>query len=187
LNAVLPAVREPDIAWYAQRMLHLLLSLALQTPPPPPAPELDQLKVLDGKWSCSGKTVETPFGTAHAVSATMDNKIDLNGYWRLWRYAEKKTKENPSPYVMASFVGYDREKKQLVRTDIDGLGMVTHLFARGWDDDKLVFEGTVGPARVGFRETLMKKSDKEIHAQQEMSGADGAWIMLSETVCKKAK
>lgn len=152
---------------------------------PPPAAELGQLKPLDGKWTCTGKTLETPYGTAHTISATMENKSDLNGYWRLWRYTEKKTKDNPTPYVMASFVGFDPQQKVLVRTDVDGLGMITHLSTKGWDGDKIVFEGAVGPAKVPFRETLTKKSDKQITGLQEMKGADGNWIALAETTCKK--
>src|SRR5688572_7696065 len=154
--------------------------------PPPPAAELAQLKVFAGKWTCTGKTLDTPYGKAHPISATMDNKVDLNGYWHMWRYAEKKTKDNPTPYVMASFVGFDATKKALVRTDVDGLGMITHLSTNGFDGDKIVFAGDVmGPQKTQFRDSMTKKSPKEISSVLEMTGPDGKWLTLAETTCKK--
>lgn len=108
--------------------------------PPPPAAELLQLKALEGKWKCTGKTVDTPFGAGHPTVGTMDLKSDLNGYWRSLRYEEKKSKENPTPYAMTSYIGFDGGKKQLLRTDIDNLGMVSHLASKGFEGDAIVFQ-----------------------------------------------
>src|SRR5688572_25399433 len=68
--------------------------------PPPPAAELtDAFKPMEGKWKCDGKAPDSPFGKAHATKADMTWKSDLNGYWYVMRYEEKKTKENANPYV----------------------------------------------------------------------------------------
>lgn len=155
--------------------------------PPPPAPELvSAMKVLDGKWKCEGKVADSPFGKAHPVKATVQQKADLNGYWYVTRYEEKKTKENPNPYAMSSSIGFDPSKKQIVRTDMDNMGMITHLASKGWEGDKLVWTGEVmGPQKMSFKETLTKKSDKEHSTLLEMAGPDGKWTTLIETNCKK--
>lgn len=154
---------------------------------PPPAAELaGNLKAIEGKWKCMGKTPDSPFAKAHPTKAEMSIKADLNGHWYLMRYEEKKTKENPAPYVMRSFVGFDPARKQLVRTDVDGLGMITHLASKGWEMDQLVWAGEVGgPQKMQFRETITKKSPKEIVSTLEVLGADGQWIVIGENVCKK--
>lgn len=164
-------------------------SWAGEPPPaaPPPAAELGgNLKAIEGKWTCLGKTPDSPFAQAHPTKADMRIQADLNGHWYLMRYAEKKTKENPAPYVMSSFMGFDPARKLLVRTDVDGLGMITHLASQGWEADKLVWAGEVrGPPPTPFRETITKKSPKEIVSTLEVAGADGTWIVIGESICKK--
>lgn len=155
--------------------------------PPPPAAQLADLKAIDGKWKCDGKMNDSQFGKAHPITASVESKADLNGYFRTMRYEEKKTKDNATPYVMSSFIGYDSSKSQFVRTDLDGMGMITHMASKGWDGDKLVFAGELqaGPQKMQIKDTMTKKSDKELASIIEMAGADGKWFALSESSCKK--
>jgi hypothetical protein len=155
--------------------------------PPPPAPELaTNLKDMSGKWKCDGKTPDSAFTKAHPMKAEMNLKSDLGGYWYALRYEEKKTKENPKPYVMTGLAGWDPSKKMLVRTDADNMGQVTHLSSKGWEGDKLVWTGEVmGGAKVQFRDTLTKKSAKEISSLMEMAGPDGKFVTIGEMTCKK--
>lgn len=155
--------------------------------PPPPATELtESFKPMEGKWKCDGKAPDSPFGKAHATKADMVWKSDLNGYWYVMRYEEKKTKENATPYIMASSVGFDPSKKQLVRTDIDGIGMVTHLSSKGWEGDKMTWSGDVmGPQKMTFKETITKKSAKELASSLEIAGPDGKFTGIMEMTCKK--
>ncbi len=160
---------------------------AADAAPPPPAPELDaNMKGSVGTWKCDGGAPDSPFGKAHPVKAEMTFKSDLNGYWYFMRYEEKKTKENPMPYVMAATIGFDPGKKQLLRTDVDGMGMVTHLSSKGWEGDKIVWAGEVmGPQKMLFKETISRKGDKETASVLEMSGPDGKFALLAELNCKK--
>ena len=155
--------------------------------PPPPAAELtDALKPMEGKWKCDGKAPDSPFGKAHATKADMTWKSDLNGYWYIARYEEKKTKENATPYIMTSSVGFDPSKKQLVRTDLDGMGMITHLSSKGWEGDKMAWSGDVmGPQKMTFKETITKKSAKEMASSLEIAGPDGKFMSVMEMTCKK--
>ncbi|HEY4221977.1 MAG TPA: DUF1579 family protein, partial [Myxococcota bacterium] len=155
---------------------------------PPPAADLAKnLKVMEGKWKCDGKFPESPAGKAHTAKATYETKSDLGGYWYLARYEEKKSKDNPVPYAMATEIGFDPSKGELIRTDVDNIGAVTHLTSKGFDGDKLVWTGEsmAGPSKQQFKETQTKKSDKEIDISMELAGADGTFASIGEIVCKK--
>lgn len=154
---------------------------------PPPAPELAaELKVFDGKWRCEGSTPDTAYTKAHPLKADMSWKRDLNGHWHVMRYDEKKTKENPTPYVMTAFCGFDAQRKVLVRTDIDGLGMVTHLTSKGWQGNVLVWSGETGGAqKVAFKETVTQRSPAELTSVLEMADGKGAFLVIGESTCKK--
>jgi hypothetical protein len=155
--------------------------------PPPPAPELAAaMKVMEGKWKCDGKTFDSPMGKGHAEKGESHTKVDLNGYWYMTRYEGKKTKEDAMPYAMASSAGFDPSKKQLVRTDLDNMGMVSHMSSKGWEGDKIVWTGEVmGPQKMSFKETTTKKSDKEMAIVFEIAGPDGKWGQMMEATCKK--
>ena len=155
--------------------------------PPPPAAQLADLKPIEGNWKFDGKMNDSQFGKGHAISASVEVKTDLNGYFRTMRYEEKKTKDNATPYMMSSFIAWDPSKTQFVRTDLDGMGMITHMAAKGWDGDKLSFAGEfqMGPQKMQIRDTMTKKGAKEIASLIEMAGADGKWFSLSESTCKR--
>jgi Protein of unknown function (DUF1579) len=154
--------------------------------PPPPAAELAAaMKPLEGKWKCAGKMVDSPFDKAHALSAVMTWKKDLGGYWYTARYEEKKTKDNPAPYVMNAFAGWDPQKSVLVRSDVDNRGVITHLTSKGFEGDKLVWSGAVAGTKMTFTDTITKKSAKEIASSMQMIGEDGKAIPLGDLTCKK--
>ncbi|MBI1948949.1 MAG: DUF1579 family protein, partial [Deltaproteobacteria bacterium] len=155
--------------------------------PPPPAAQLGELAPIEGKWKCDGKMNDSSFGKGHPVSASVEVKSDLNGYFRTMRYEEKKTKDNATPYVMSSFIAYDPSKSQFARTDLDGMGMITHMASKGWDGDKLSFAGEfqMGPQKMQIKDTMTKKGAKEMASLIEMAGPDGKWFTLAESTCKK--
>src|SRR6187401_2046588 len=65
--------------------------------PPTPAPEMAQLKILEGRARCTGTQNASPFGPEHATRAIARAKIGLGGFWMTLRYDERKTKQNPNP------------------------------------------------------------------------------------------
>ena len=159
---------------------------AAVVPPPPNEALAKNLKGMEGKWKCDAKYPDTAFGKAHNAKAEFNMKSDLNGYFYTARYEEKKAKDNPTPYVMAQFIGFDPSKSELVRTDMDGIGAITHLTSKGWEGDKMMWSGETmgGPQKLVFKETMTKKSDKEIAIAMEL-GPEGSAAPLGEIVCKK--
>lgn len=153
--------------------------------PPPPAKELtDAMAPMEGAWKCSGKALDSAMGKGHPMEVTSTFTRDLGGYWFVNRFDEVKTKDSPMPYAMWSTIGFDASKKQLMRADIDNFGGVTHASSKGWEGDKLVWEGNVtGGMPMGFRETVTRKG-KELATVIEFSIND-KWGPGVEYTCKK--
>src|SRR5690349_17173143 len=65
---------------------------------PKPAPEVAAAaKALLGTWKCSGKAFASPMGPEHKIEGSITWKQDLDKFFLVGTYAEKKTKENPAP------------------------------------------------------------------------------------------
>ena len=162
-----------------------------QPPPAPvaprPAPELDALKFLVGTWRCDGRIGATPMGPEHAFKATAKTTRDLDGFWYTIRYSEKKAKDHPFPVTAVLAWGYDPVGKAWVGTGIDSFGGWGATTAKGFEGDKLVFTGEemLMGKKTPLRETLTRKSDKEVSMLREVSMEKGKWMMLQDMTCKK--
>ena len=166
-----------------------LPALAAEAPPSPaPGPEYAQLAFFAGDWTCTGKADASPMGPAHATTATVRVHKELGGFWYTGHYEEKKTAENPHPMHFAFFWGYDSGAKVFTLDGFDAMGGRSHQTASGWQDSKLVFDGTsagnMSPAP--FRDTFTKKDDATLEHSGEMQ-VDGKWMHLDQETCKRVK
>lgn len=99
-------------------------------------------------------------------------------------YVEAKSKGATSPpYQSMSFIGFDPSKKQLVRTDMDGMGGIAHASSPGWVADALVFTGKYLHDGTEMRETF-QKAGKDIKHTVEFKAKDGPWFTMVENACK---
>ena len=159
-------------------------------PPPPPAPkpaaELDQLKSLEGSWRCDGKQPAGPFGPEQAYKSSFKMKKDIENFWIGFEYAQKKSKVHNLPVTAKGYLGYDPASKKYVTMGVDNMGGSITESSLGWEGDKLVFagDGQMGGQKVSFRETYLKKGDKEMTWTGEVKmGKD--WIPVGTDSCKK--
>jgi len=155
-------------------------------PAPKPAAELDQLKVFEGSWRCDGKQPAGPFGPEQEYKSTFKGKKDIDKFWIAIEYDQKKSKSHPMPIKARGFLGYDPAAKKYVTIGADNTGGWISESSPGWEGDKLVFsgDGSMGGQKVSFRETYMKKGDKELTWTGEMKmGKD--WISVGNDSCKK--
>jgi hypothetical protein len=156
---------------------------------PKPAAELAQLKWFEGSWSCGGKVFESPMGPEHATQGKVTMQLDLGGFWYSVRYEEMKTKENPRPYRVGAFWGYDSAQKRFVAGSVDSMGGFSGQAAPGWDGDKLVFTGFalgMGPNKTPARDTFTKKGENEMMHASELTMAEGQWLKLDEETCRRS-
>ncbi|MFP5245975.1 MAG: DUF1579 family protein [Thermoanaerobaculia bacterium] len=147
---------------------------------------LRQLDYLGGSWSCKGTQFASPMGPEHATRGDVTAKWALDGHWLPFTYAEKKTGENPQPFAVSGFFGYDPEIKMLVLGGVDSGGGYSTAQSGGWDGDILTFTGPwhMAGMTVTGRDTFTKKgADEMVHAAYIEK--DGGWMKLAEETCMR--
>ena len=153
-------------------------------PPKPPA-ELDQLKWVEGNWRCEGKAPAGPMGPEHPYKSTMKIKRDLDGFWYVSEYEQKKSKENPVAIKARSFISYDAVAKRVVSVGIDNMGGALQQ-SGALEGDKISTsgEGSIGGQKIGFKEIIAKTGDKAItwHGELRM-GKD--WQVVGDDTCRR--
>jgi hypothetical protein len=159
-------------------------------PPAPlaPAPELVAFaKSLEGNWKCDTKFPAGGMGPGSpemAAKSTVSIKKDLNGYWYKGSYEVKKTKTIPG--MKANFfLGYDPGSKQMIMSGLDSMGGGS--FEAGplvGDSFTVTGEGYMMGMKSKVRETMTKKSDKEVFHKFEVDMGKG-FQSIGEDTCKK--
>ena len=162
------------------------VSVTARADAPKPSSELDQLKYLEGNWRCDGKVPAGPMGPEHAYKATFKVKKDLDGFWYVAEYEQRKTKENPLPIRARVTFGYDGGAKKYVLNAFDNVGGMMTETSSGWEGERLIAagDGTALGQRVAFRETFTKKGERELAWLGEMKmGKD--WMVVGSDTCKR--
>jgi hypothetical protein len=156
--------------------------------PPAPAPELVAFaKSLEGNWKCDTKFPAGGMGPGSpelAAKSTVSIKKDLNGYWYKGSYEVKKTKTVPG-MKGNFFLGYDPGSKQMLMSGLDSMGGGS--FETGplvGDSFTVVGEGYMMGTKSKVRETMTKKSDKEVFHKFEVDLGKG-FQSIGEDTCKK--
>jgi len=154
---------------------------------PTPAPELAQLGYFLGTWKCDGRVPATPMGPAHQSRSTVTIRPDLNGFWHTGTVREEKSADNAHPIYGMFHETYDSAKKRFLLLWVDNYGGWATETTRGWDGDKIVWEGegTLGGQTLLGRDTFVKKGEGQMSHTAEMS-MNGQWMTMSEELCKKA-
>jgi hypothetical protein len=157
--------------------------------PPKPAPELDALfKGWEGNWKCDTTFAANAMGPGSPEMKTKSEvkiKKELAGFWYRGEYKIKKSKTMPGMEGIF-MLGYDTGTKAPVNLTYDGMGGYAVETAAGATPDKQVFvgDGHMMGMKVKFRETMSKKSDKEVEHSFDVDMGKGFQPMGTD-VCKK--
>jgi hypothetical protein len=139
---------------------------AAQMPKPPDELKAEQWFV--GTWTCKGKRYAGTMGPEGPVADKIQFTMDLGGFW-----LEVKVTPTAGPMkgkeVANGFASWDGT--QHVRFDFLTGGMA-RLTSKGWDGDKLVFEGErmMGPQKQAMKHTITRKGDNEYASAFEFDG-----------------
>lgn len=148
-----------------------------------PAPELDRLKYFEGVWNCQQPAA--PAKPAGIFSWTV--KQDLNQFWYLGN-AEEVESANDELINSREFMGYNAASKKLTRSVVVGNGNSYNLTAEDWQNDKLVWSGTL--IRMGqatpLREEIVKDSDNKFTATYFVPGNNGEWTPVVDETCDRS-
>lgn len=149
-----------------------------------PDPMLRQLDPLQGPLRCSGTAYANPMSPQHATSGEVTTKWEMDGYWLAFTYAEKKTTNNPMPFRVSGFFGYDPEIKKLVMGGVDSTGGYSTEQSDGWNGDTIVFTGPwhMSGQTMNSRDTFTKKGSKELMHTGEVE-QNGQWVKAVEETC----
>lgn len=153
---------------------------------PKPAPELDQMKVLEGSWRCDGRAPAGPSGPEHAYKSTWKFKRDLDNFWWAAEYQQAKAKANPMPMKARGYLTFDPAAKTFVLVGVDNLGGSSTESTTGWSGDVVTLAGDASLAgkKVPYREVITKKGTREFTWRGEMK-TGGDWVTLGEDRCRK--
>ena len=157
--------------------------------PPTPAPELVAFaKNFEGNWKCDSKFPAGAMGPGSPEmngKSTVSIKKDLNGFWYKGLYEVKKSKTLPGMKAQFS-MGYDAGGKQILLTGTDSMG--TGWFAggpiQGGDSVTVVGDAYMMGMKSKVRESMTKKSDKEVFHKFEVDMGKG-FQSIGEDTCKK--
>lgn len=154
--------------------------------PTKPAPELEQMKVLEGSWHCDGRAPSTATGPEHAYRSSWKFKRDLDNFWWAAEYQQVKAKTNPAPLKARGFMTYDPISRSFNLMGMDNAGGTTRESTLGWNGDVVILAGDASLAgkKVPFREVITKKGDREFTWRGEMK-VGGDWMTLGEDRCHK--
>jgi len=159
---------------------------AAPAPLPKPAPELDQIKILEGHWRCDGRAPASAAGPEHAYKSSWKFKRDLDNFWWSAEYQQKQGKAHPSPLKARGYLTWDANAKSFVLVGVDNAGGTSTESTPGWSGDVFTLAGdaSVGGKKIPYREVITKKGNREFTWRGEMK-MDGDWVTLGEDRCKK--
>lgn len=154
---------------------------------PKPAPEVEQAaKAMQGTWKCAGTVMASPMAPEHKVEGTMTWKLEMDKFWLVGAYAEKKTKENPMPYKFVEYRTYDAADKSWMSVSADNAGMWSA--ASGSSDGKIAKWESKSKGMgmtMSMRMTEEMKGPKEVHVFGDMSMDGKDWKPGFDVTCKK--
>jgi hypothetical protein len=156
-----------------------------------PSPELDTLyKGYQGNWKCETTFQVGAMGPGSPeMKSTATVKIqkdkDLNGFWYRGDYQVKKTKAFPG--MRAGFaLGYDAASKTALFMAADSMGGNVNAAATGATGESVSFvgDGYMNGQKVKMKQTMSRKSDKEVEHSIEVDTGKGFQSFIKDE-CKK--
>ncbi|SDE03413.1 hypothetical protein [Glycomyces harbinensis] len=147
---------------------------------PEPHPRMRELAFFVGEWDAPGLFHETPFFPRKEVAKRIVATAEERGFWIMVRIEELATVANPFPLSSRYLWGYEPETDAFVADWFAGNGGRAVQRSRGWEGDRLVFEGALTIAGTGFglRDTFTRTGEDSFHHLGEIH-LDG-WIPADE-------
>ena len=156
-------------------------------PMPKPSPEWEAfMKGMDASWKCETTMPAGSMGPGSPemkMATSVKIRKELNDFFLIGNYEVKKTKSMPG--MKGAFALGSPDGKTLVSNNVDSMGNTSYTTGPlGADGGTLTGEGYMMGAKVKFRETITKKSDKEMFHKVEVDSGKG-FMAAGEDTCKK--
>lgn len=154
-----------------------------QTASPQPPPELARLEYFAGQWQCQQPAApKKPSGIF-----TWIVQRDLNDFWYLGNATETQSLDDGKPINSREFLGYDVAAGKLIRSVVVGNGNSYNLTASDWQEDTLIWEGTIvrNGTSIPLREEIIRDSPNKFTATYFIEGDDGNWQPVVDETCDR--
>lgn len=156
-------------------------------PMPKPSPEWEAFsKSGEGSWKCDTTMPAGAMGPGSPemkMQGTAKLKKDLGGFWLVGAYEVKKSKTMPG--MKGAFSMGSPDGKNLVSINMDSMGNTAFTSGPlGADGGTTMGEGFMMGAKVKVRETIQRKSEKEMYHKFEIDMGKG-FMVAGEDSCKK--
>lgn len=140
---------------------------------------------LAGDWTCTGRVFAHGNVPARSTTARVQGMSVVGGRWVLFRYDEDNTAENPRPFHIDQYFGYDPKTRQFVSVALDSGGYFSET-SPGWTGDSIVFDETEGGKIVGHDTFTRGGQDEFSHTGRSLE-ADGKWVETDQETCHRAR
>lgn len=147
--------------------------------------QVDKLGFLTGDWACSGKVFAHGSVTAHPTTAQAHGAKVVDGHWILFRYDEDKTAENPRPFHIDQYLGYDSATRRFVSVALDTVGYFSET-TPDLSGDSITFDETDAGKVVGHDTFARTNPDEISHTGRNLDKA-GNWIKTDTEVCHRVR
>lgn len=149
------------------------------------SPELDRLQYFEGTWRCQQPAA--PASPSGIFIWTV--KRDLNDFWYLGNAEETQSPKGGEPINSREFLGYDIADKKLVRFVVVGNGNSFNMTGSDWQDNKLVWSGTVIDREKGqsipLRQEIIRDSSDRFTATYFVPDDEGNWQPIVDETCAR--
>jgi len=146
---------------------------------------VDKLSFLLGDWNCAGRVFAHGKISAHVTTAQAHGTKVVGNHWILFRYDEGKTAENPKPFHIDQYFGYDLNSKQFVSVALDMRGSFSETTPEMTGDSISFDEMTDG--KIVAHDSFSKKSEDEISHTGRSLNNEGKWVETDEEICRKTR
>jgi hypothetical protein len=147
---------------------------------------MEQLRPLEGRWTCEGQVPRTPYAPAHRTRSAVVISSDLDGFWYSGSVDEQKTPENPRATKARFHWTYDAARRTFRSYQIDNAGGSAVLTSSGWQGDELTWTGDklMGGSTVPARDVFVKRDAGRIHHRFEARIGD-VWTSFVDEDCHR--
>lgn len=151
--------------------------------PPQPAGELDALRKLEGRWTCTGEAPAGPMGPGRKYDSTFRYARGLGGFFWLSEYDQAVGKDNPAGLAGRGFLRWDGGRFAFNSFLSNG---ATASESVSFDGRTYVGTGEMhaGGQAMGLRETLKLDGEKKMSWTGEVKlGKD--YVVIGRDSCRK--
>lgn len=147
--------------------------------------EIDLLQYFEGYWRC-----QQPAAPASPSGIFVWRvRRDLNDFWYVGNAEETLSPNNGKPINSREFLGYDIVAKKLVRSVVVGNGNSFNMSASDWQDNKLIWSGTVVDRKKGqsipLRQEVVRESSDRFTATYFVPDESGDWKPVVDETCDR--